>query len=147
MCCQPAVPRRLGHNSGVIRHSRNDPVQKLSPATPALTLVLVLALSGCGRSDDEARSTVRVFTYAGSTHCSPGSGATLAQMAAPLKDAGVQVVSAACGKDGLLHAAKCGANDGRIGVFEIAVKDAKKADSLNYAKAGTLPDLSVGECR
>ena len=109
--------------------------------------MLALVLGGCGRGDDESRSTVRVFTYAGSTHCSPASGSSLAEMAAPLKDAGVQVVRAACGKDGLLHTAKCGANDGRIGVFEIAVKDAKKADSLNYAKAGTLPDMSVGECR
>ena len=110
-------------------------------------LMLALGLAGCGRADEDARPTVRVFTYAGSTHCSPTSGSTLAEMAAPLKDAGVQVVSAACGKDGLLHSAKCGANDGRIGVFEIAVKDAKKADSLNYAKSGTLPDMSVGECR
>ena len=117
------------------------------PATYALTLALAMALGGCGPAHDEAGSTVRVFTYAGSTHCSPASGSTLAEMAAPLKDAGVRVVSAACGKDGLLHSAKCGANDGRIGVFEIAVKDAKKADSLSYAKAGTLPDMSVGECR
>ena len=73
--------------------------------------------------------------------------ATLAEMGAPLKDAGVHVVSAVCGKDGLLHTAKCGTNDGRIGIFEIPVKDAKKADSLNYVKAGTLPDMSVGECR
>lgn len=135
----------LGHNSAVICNSTTLPVMHLATATQALMLALVLG--GCGRPDDASRLTVRVFTYAGSTHCSSASGSSLAQMAAPLKDAGVQIVSAACGKDGLLHTAKCGANDGRIGVFEIAVSDAKKADSLNYAKAGTLPDMSIGECR
>ena len=136
----------LGHNSGsILRNLKKGLVLKAFPTMQALMLALVLV--GCAPAQDTAGTTLRVFTYAGSSHCSPASGSTLAEMGAPLKDAGVHVVSAACGKDGLLQTAKCGANDGRIGIFEIPVKDAKKADSLNYAKAGTLPDMSVGECR
>ena len=136
----------LGHNPwSILRNLRKVLVLKAFPTMQALMLALVLG--GCGPTQDTAGSTLRVFTYAGSFHCSPASGSTLAEMGAPLKDAGVHVVSAVCGKDGLLHTAKCGTNDGRIGIFEIPVKDAKKADSLNYVKAGTLPDMSVGECR
>jgi hypothetical protein len=114
--------------------------------TSLIALAPVLLLAACERSAGETQATVRVFTYAGSLQCSPGSGASLAEMAAPLKDAGVRVVRAVCGRDGLLTTARCGAGDGRIGIFEIPAADLKKADSLNYQKTGALPDLIEAEC-
>lgn len=110
-------------------------------------LASLVLLSACVRGGDEAQPTVHVFTYAGSVQCSPGSGASLADMALPLKDAGVRVVRAVCGKDGVLATARCGAGDGRIGIFEIPASDLKKATSLNYPRTAALPDLIEVECR
>lgn len=64
---------------------------------------------------------------------------TLADLEAQLTQAAIPVISASCGNDGMLHAAMCGAPDGRVGIFEVAAADVATAQTLGFADVSVLP--------
>ena len=116
----------------------------------ALSLSLPAAAAGlcaCGNPQAAApAAALAVFKSAGSVQCQAGGLSTDAAQR-KLADAGVSVRSAACGVDGLMHAAVCGGGDGRLVVVEIAAADAAKAAALGLALLRDLPDAKTVPCR
>jgi hypothetical protein len=118
-------------------------------------LALVLA-SGCSKrvtaetadtpaQSDASGSTVKVFRSRGSLQCA-GGGSTPAVMQDALSKAGIAVSYSACGNDGLLHPAICGASDGRINIFSIPGSKLAQAQTLGFANLSSLPDAQATPC-
>jgi hypothetical protein len=63
-----------------------------------------------------------------------------------LVGAGVIVLRSACGTDGLMRPAVCGASDGRIAIFAIASKDEDAARKLGFMPLKSLPEATVTKC-
>lgn len=121
----------------------------------AFLLALVLAC-GCSKrvtaetadipvQSDSPNSTVKVFRSRGSLQCA-GGGSTPAVMQGTLSKAGIAVKSSACGNDGLLHPAICGASDGRINIFVISRGKLAQAQTLGFAHFSSLPDAQATPC-
>lgn len=113
--------------------------------------VVVLAsalLVACGApaARQEAAASVQVVKSLGGRQCEPG-GMTLDALAAQLAGAGVMVQRRACGSDGRMRPAVCGAPDGRIGLFTIPAAQQAQAASLQFAPRATLPDAQEAACR
>jgi len=110
-----------------------------------LLLLLVLsALAACG-SDANPPASNMVFKSRGSVQCT-GGGTPPAVMSLELTNAGIVVLSSACGVDGLGHVAVCGAPDGAINIFEIPESQASDALSLSFFLLSTLPTASEVPC-
>lgn len=89
-------------------------------------------LAGCAAP--QAAEPLRVAKTLGSRQCEAG-GTTLEALRTELERAGVRVARAACGSDGRMRVQRCGASDGRIGLFEIAAADREAAARLGFAPA------------
>lgn len=89
--------------------------------------------------------TLRTYKYFGSVQCS-GGGVSLGELQRELKDAGISVLSARCGIDGNMHAAMCGAPDGKIGILEIPAHQAEAASKLGFLPLKGLPDAREVPC-
>lgn len=110
-----------------------------------LIALLLLALSSCG-GDNDTPSTVSVYKSTGAVQCS-GGGLSLSAMARQLADGGVQVLASACGTDGNLYTAVCGAPTGLIGIFDIPASQAQTAASLSFKPLSELPAAARGPCQ
>lgn len=111
-----------------------------------VTMSVVLAsLSACGGGDIEDNSSVSVFKYNGTVQCA-GGGLTLTEMQGQLTAANVQVRAAACGTDGSVQAAVCGAPDGRIGIFQTPAAQVSAATGAGFALLRTKPDAKTVPC-
>lgn len=107
---------------------------------------LALVASACATTNHaETHATVRVFKYTGSVQCA-GGGIDLPAMTRQLTDAGLKVLSSACGTDGLMRPAVCGASDGRTGIFELSGNDAKAASKMGFMPLSELPEARVVPC-
>jgi hypothetical protein len=112
-----------------------------------VAFMLALAASACVTTNHaEMHATVRVFKYTGSVQC-VGGGIDLPAMARQLTDAGLQVLSSACGTDGLMRAAVCGTSDGRIGIFELSANDAQAASKLGFMPLSELREARIVPCK
>lgn len=110
------------------------------------TFVVLIALTACGGGDGAQDLTnVTFYKYNGSKQCA-GGGLSLAAMERQLADAGVQVRSASCGADGKVYPAVCGADDGRIGIFEIPAEQAPAASGAGFAPLNNLPSAVKLAC-
>jgi hypothetical protein len=89
---------------------------------------------------------VKVFKSRGSAQCEPKSGTSPEIMRGDLEKAGVTVISIACGNDGKMYPAMCGATDGAINIFVIPQRKAAQAATLQFAKLSSLPDASENPC-
>ena len=89
----------------------------------------------CG---DSSGDTALVFKSLGSVQCT-GGGTTLSALDAQLTAAGVQVLAAMCGHDGLIHAAVCGAPDGAIAIFQVPAAQQSTAEMLGFPLLSTAP--------
>src|SRR5712664_3878091 len=87
-------------------------------------------LVACG-GDTNLPASNMVFKSRGSVQCT-GGGTPPAVMSLELTNAGIVVLSSACGVDGLGHVAGCGAPDGAINIFEIPESQASDALSLSF---------------
>jgi hypothetical protein len=67
-------------------------------------------------------------------------------MSLELTNAGIVVLSYACGVDGLARPAVCGAPDGAINIFEVPESQASNALSLSFFLLSTLPTASEVPC-
>ena len=111
------------------------------------TCALAVCACACVTTDVAgAQTTAKVFKSLGSVQCSRG-GADPASLARQLTDAGVAVRNSACGSDGRMRAAMCGANDGRIAIFEVDSADLAAAARLGFAPLANLPEAQVSPCR
>lgn len=95
----------------------------------ALSASLLAACAADPAVSDVAR--VRVAKPLGSVQCS-GGGVTVQELAKQLGGSGVKVLGSSCATDGRMHAAMCGAADGRLGVLEIGASDLKAAQALGF---------------
>ena len=111
-----------------------------------LVLGLALSLVACASPQPPVSSTTKVVKSFGTVQCEPSS-VTLASVVQPLRDAGVRVVNATCGTDGMMRPAVCGAGDGRIAIVDIAGADLSKAASAGFVSISKAPDASAIACR
>lgn len=110
-----------------------------------VSLTLLLAASACAAPPATPLAPLRVFKATGSLQCGDG-GTPLPVMARQLGDAGVNVITSSCGRDGRMHPAVCGASDGRIAIFEVAAADAAAAAKLGFLPLAQLPDARPAPC-
>lgn len=117
------------------------------PIATAVAIALALATASCvSANPTAAQTTVRVYKSVGSIQC-VGGGADLASLARQLQDAGLKVHSSACGSDGRMRAAMCGAPDGRIMIVELSGDDAQASSKLGFAPLSNLPDAKEIPCK
>lgn len=123
--------------------SSNPSRQLARLVTPLIACAL---LAGCAcRLKDPPSAGIKYYKSLGSVQCS-GGGRSVAELEQDLLTAGITVTEAACGVDGNMHAAVCGAPDGRIGIFEIEASKGKAAAALGFAPLGTLPGATAVPC-
>lgn len=108
-------------------------------------LAAVALLSACGAGEGEPGSRTSVFKAFNSVQCS-NDGVTLAVLQGQLAAAKVQVHGAACGNDGMVHAAVCGVAAGGIGIFDIPADQVGAAATAGFARLDTLPSAKVVPC-
>ena len=113
-------------------------------ASLAGAILLSLGLGACG--DDDPDGVVKVFQYDGSVQCELGSGISLEQMAQQLRNAGIDVICAQKGGDGMVQAGVCGNSTGVINIYTI--HDASRADArkLGFEPVSTLPEYRDAPC-
>jgi hypothetical protein len=111
--------------------------------TKLFSWVLLAGVAGCGGGGDS--TTTEVYAYRGVLQCT-GGGVTLTQQRAQLEGAGVSVLSASCGTDGMLHAAVCGAESGEIGVFTIPGDQTSAASKAGFASLSGRPAAKTKSC-
>lgn len=93
-----------------------------------------------------ANETTRIAKSNGSRQCESGH-VSPAAMKRELLAGGVNVVSMACGSDGLMYPAVCGADTGEINIFEISSSDLEKAKNLGFKPLSDWPDAQEVPCR
>jgi hypothetical protein len=115
----------------------------MRPPITLLVSIAAAALVACGGADPPSAKSM--FISLGSLQCT-GGGTSLPVLRAELEAAGVPVLAASCGSDGLARPAVCGIGDGRIAIMEFAQLDVAAATALGYAPLSLLPDASAGPC-
>jgi hypothetical protein len=115
-------------------------------------------LSGCGGGDGNTppapaqapppppTPSVSLYKTAGSVQCT-GGGLSLPELQRQLNSAEILVLSSACGSDGKMYPAACGAPDGRIGIFQVPEAQAQAAAKLGFAPLSELPDATRVPCQ
>ena len=117
------------------------------PVAVAMASVLLAAAASCAGADSSSPpGTIRVFKSLGSVQCA-AAGVDLRTLEKQLDDAKLKVLSSSCGSDGRMHAAMCGASDGRIAIFELSAKDAESAAKLGFNAIGALPEAKLLPCK
>ena len=113
-----------------------------------IALVGTLGLAACqaGAARDAPDGKVTLYRSAGSKQCA-GGGTTPQEVRKELAAAGVAVIEAACGTDGMAHAATCGASDGRIVVIEVKREHARAAQARGLKPLAELPEAARTACR
>ena len=109
-------------------------------------LAAFATLAACvGAGSVMPQAIVSLYRYAGSVQCT-GGGLSLPAMERQLTDAGIQVLSSACGNDGI-YAAVCGAPDGRIGIFEVSAADSQASSVLGFLPLSNLSAATRAACQ
>ena len=112
-----------------------------------VVIALALVSASCvSANPTSSQTTVHVFKSMGSVQCAEG-GTDLSTFARQLEAAGLKVISSACGADGRMRVAMCGAPDGRVAIFELSSADAQASSKLGFAPLSTLPDAKVVPCK
>jgi hypothetical protein len=88
---------------------------------------------------------VALFKPLGTRQCEVG-GATPEALAKGLQDAGVQVMALACGHDGRMRPAVCGAPDGRLVIVDVPAAQQAKAEGLGWRPLAQLTDARRQPC-
>jgi len=112
--------------------------------SPVIAFASLLAACGGSTSEPPLQKTIPVpataiYKSLGSVQCT-GGGTTIAAIQNQLTDGGVTVLAASCGIDGLGHVAVCGADDGKIAIFDIPPSQLNAALALSFASLSALPD-------
>jgi hypothetical protein len=102
-------------------------------------------LSACGAAAVDSDATLKVYRSDGSRQCE-GGAISLDDMSAQLEAAGIEVLCAQQGHDGLMHPAVCGASSGRLNIFTIRAAAAERARELGFAPVSGLHDYHDSAC-
>lgn len=113
--------------------------------TPITRFAAVLA-SALGAACTTVAAPVWMAQPLGTRQCEDG-GRTPQAMAQALRDAGIAVQALACGHDGRMRPAVCGAGDGRLALVEIAGDQAARAQGLGWVPLASLPEAQRQPCR
>ncbi len=133
-------PRPKPHTVAVARHAARWVHRGLRVG---LAAALALGLAACGPGDEPPGTSV--YKPFGSQQCG-GGGLSRDALAQQLLSAGVAVLSARCGSDGLARAAVCGAPDGRIAIFRVPDTQVALARGAGFGLLSELPQASDGPC-
>ena len=104
---------------------------------------LLLISTSCFHNGEAA---FKVFKYDGSLQCNPGSGTDLATMAQELINAGIDVICAQKGHDGMARVTVCGAETGNINVYTIPPESGPDADAIGFTPVERLPSYVDEAC-
>lgn len=110
-----------------------------------LLLVPALLLAGCGNNSGSDEERVEVYKATGAVQCE-GGGMGLSELAAPLREAGIELMGESCGHDGMMRPAVCGASDGSIGIFLVEAGDQARASDLGFEPLSSLPEATLNDC-
>ncbi|MBL1263950.1 hypothetical protein JJL52_09700 [Methylomicrobium sp. RS1] len=88
---------------------------------------------------------VTVAKYSGAIQCE-SAGIALKTMKKELAQANIPARQARCGTDGLIYPAVCGAETGRLNLYDIPAKDLSDAAELGFQALDDLPDAQEAPC-
>ena len=108
----------------------------------ALLTLAVVPAAACASAPPKP---VSVYLTLGSRQCQDG-GRTLAEVQKVLSDAGVQVLAAGCGNDGMAYPAVCGAPDGRIAIVDVPESQLEAARKLGFSLLSERPRAQRMAC-
>lgn len=97
----------------------------------AVLLATAVLLSACAADPAVSGAAVPMARPLGSLQCS-GGGTTPEAMVRELAAKGVKARAPSCATDGRMHAAMCGASDGRLGVVEVDAADQATAEAAGF---------------
>lgn len=101
----------------------------------ALVALAVAPAAACASAPPKA---VAVYLTLGSRQCQDG-GRSLAEVQKMLSEAGVKVLAATCGTDGMAYPAVCGAPDGRIAIVDVPEGQVEAARKLGFSLLSDRP--------
>lgn len=106
-------------------------------AAAFISLSMLPGLAGCEAHKADIPPPVRsveLFLSTGKRQCDAtfNTQQQLARAVQALERAGVKVLSASCGTDGLMHPAMCGASSGEVWIMSVSEVDAASAKRLGY---------------
>lgn len=102
----------------------------------AVLLTLAVApVAACASTPPKA---VSVYLSLGSRQCQEG-GRTVSEVQKMLRDAGIEVLASACGNDGMMYPAVCGAPDGRIAIIDVPEAQVEAARKLGFSLLSERP--------
>ncbi len=130
-------PRRRKARPGTLE----DPMMRALLQAALLTLAVVPA-AACASAPPKP---VSVYLTLGSRQCQDG-GRTLAEVQKVLSDAGVKVLAAGCGNDGMAYPAVCGAPDGRIAIVDVPESQLEAALKLGFSPLSQRPRAQRMAC-
>ncbi len=114
---------------------------------PAFLLLSAVLLAGCANgAEAPSGERVSLYKYHGAVQCG-SEGAPLSATQAQLAAAGVRVLSASCGSDGMAHMSVCGGGTGSIHIVEVPRAQVGSAQALGWSALSKLPDATRQPCR
>jgi len=112
----------------------------------AIPLIIgILLMAACQHVATSATYT-KVYKIDGSVQCGY-TGIELNAMALELTNAGIDVVCSQKGHDGLMRAAVCGADTGKLNIYTIEKKHLPDAESIGFKSVNELADYQDQECK
>lgn len=117
----------------------------------AAVTLLALVLAACAASPPPeprptAGTSVWVAKSAGTLQCDD-AGIDVGLRASELRSLGVEPGASACGHDGRMRPAVCGAPDGRIVAFELRAGQLQAAARAGYMPLDAVAAARLGMCR
>lgn len=91
-------------------------------------------------------SYIKVYKYDGSVQCGY-AGVELDTMVLELNNAGIDVVCSQKGHDGLMRAAVCGSDTGKLNIYVIESKNLSRAEAIGFKSTDSLADYRDQECK
>ncbi len=88
-------------------------------------------LAACASEPAVSGPAVKMARPLGSLQCT-GGGTTPEALQRELAAKGVKARAPSCATDGRMHAAMCGASDGRLGVLEVDAADQAAAEAAGF---------------
>lgn len=109
-----------------------------------IVVLLFLGISSCVKED--TKFFHKVFKYNGSVQCE-NKGIPLDTMVQVLNSAGIEVICSQEGNDGLARTAVCGAETGKINIYQIKDSDLSESKELGFRSVEELIEYRDTPCK